>query len=232
MLNSKMMTRKTKHWLLYVCLSTATLIVLIVISYLHLKHKHKVLENLVNLQKIEKERFIAEQEAIEAEFSKNPKYVELKEKKKILEARLNEFSDRKPPPTPEKIQEAARLLKQSQINQSNKESAAGNLTSNTSHVSDRSVIVITKVVPICPQNAKSSMLANIKDFDMRVIVKVWVSAQGRPVKVLYLKGIDGSFGYNEAARDAALRSTFQPAIKDGRAVDGWVDLEYKFNKPQ
>ena len=63
-------------------------------------------------------------------------------------------------------------------------------------------------------------------------VRVFVDNQGRPLKVLVDKGVEGSFGYNEAAREAALGSTYNPAVKDGKPATGWVTLDYNFGKPQ
>jgi len=65
-----------------------------------------------------------------------------------------------------------------------------------------------------------------------VTVRVFVDNQGRPLKVLIDKGVEGSFGYNEAAREAALGSSYSPARKDGKPTTGWITLDYRFGKPQ
>jgi TonB family protein len=65
-----------------------------------------------------------------------------------------------------------------------------------------------------------------------VTVKVFVDTQGRPLKVLIEQGVEGPFGYNEAAREAARNSTYAPARKGGQPTNGWVSLTYNFGRPQ
>jgi hypothetical protein len=67
---------------------------------------------------------------------------------------------------------------------------------------------------------------------IRVSVNVFVDPTGRPVKVLIKKGVDGNFGYNDAAQNAALASTFTPGAKGGKPAAGWVSMDYDFAKPK
>ena len=89
-----------------------------------------------------------------------------------------------------------------------------------------------KIAPSIPHPGKSALPQALQNSDINVTVKVFVDAQGRPLKVMIDKGVDGPFGYNEAAREAALASSYAPAIKDGKSATGWVTLNYNFGKPQ
>ena len=91
--------------------------------------------------------------------------------------------------------------------------------------------VTNKAVPTTPHPNKATMPLALQNADINVTVRVFVGPQGSPLKVLIGKGVDGSFGYNEAAREAALGSTYSPAMKDGKPATGWVTLEYHFGKP-
>ncbi len=91
--------------------------------------------------------------------------------------------------------------------------------------------LVNRVAPVAPHPKKASLPPSLQDADISVVVKVMVGSQGQAIKVLIVKGIDGSFGYNEAARDAALGSSYTPATKGGKPTSGWVTLEYHFGKP-
>ena len=97
---------------------------------------------------------------------------------------------------------------------------------------DGPAAISRKVAPSVPHPGKSSLPAALQNADINVAVKVFVDAQGRPLKVMIDKGVDGPYGYNEAAREAALSSSYAPAVKDGKATTGWVNLNYNFGKPQ
>ena len=89
-----------------------------------------------------------------------------------------------------------------------------------------------KIAPSIPHPGKSSLPQALQNSDINVTVKVFVDAQGRPLKVMIDKGVDGPYGYNEAAREAALASSYAAAVKDGKSATGWVTLNYNFGKPQ
>ena len=59
-----------------------------------------------------------------------------------------------------------------------------------------------------------------------------MNAQGKPVKVVMINGVDGPFGYNEAARAAAMSSEYAPAQRGTKATTGWLNMEYNFGHPQ
>ncbi|HWQ08669.1 MAG TPA: hypothetical protein VN436_06175, partial [Holophaga sp.] len=97
---------------------------------------------------------------------------------------------------------------------------------------DGPAAISKRVAPSIPHPGKSSLPPALQNSDINVSVKVFVDAQGRPLKVMIDKGVDGPYGYNEAAREAALASSYAPATKDGKAATGWVNLSYDFGKPQ
>jgi len=79
---------------------------------------------------------------------------------------------------------------------------------------------------------RETLPAALQNADIKVSLKVFVDAAGRPQKVLILKGIDGNSGYNEAAQSAALASSFAAGAKGGRPAAGWAELEFDFGKPR
>lgn len=67
--------------------------------------------------------------------------------------------------------------------------------------------------------------------DQIVRLKVFVGEQGQPLKVAVVEGVAGSWGYDEAAIDAANKSTYSPARRDGKPIKGWTaEITYKFQK--
>ena len=66
-----------------------------------------------------------------------------------------------------------------------------------------------------------------------VRLKVFVGEQGQPLKVSVIEGVSGSFGFDDAAIEAANKSTYAPATRDGKLVRGWTpEIAYKFQKQQ
>ncbi len=86
--------------------------------------------------------------------------------------------------------------------------------------------------PQSPAGAKAALPPSLQDADIRVSLKVFVDPAGRPLKVVILKGVEGAAGYNDAAQNAALASTYAPAMKAGKPTSGWVNLEFDFGKPK
>jgi TonB family protein len=84
-----------------------------------------------------------------------------------------------------------------------------------------------------PLNFPNRALQTRWEMDQEHIVrlKVFVGEQGQPLKVSIVEGVEGPYGFNEAATDAANRSSFTPAIRDGKPVRGWTpEIIYKFPK--
>jgi len=67
--------------------------------------------------------------------------------------------------------------------------------------------------------------------DQFVKLKIFVGEQGQPLKVSVVEGVPGALGYDEAAIDAANKSAYSPATRDGKPVKGWTsEIVYKFQK--
>ena len=89
--------------------------------------------------------------------------------------------------------------------------------------------VVNQVAPISPLRA-AQMRWDVGN-DHYVRLKVFVGEQGQPLKVSLIEGVPGAYGFDEAAIDAANKSTFAPATKDGKPVRGWTpEISYKFPK--
>jgi TonB family protein len=67
------------------------------------------------------------------------------------------------------------------------------------------------------------------DQDHVVRLKVFVGEQGQALKVSITEGVEGTYGFDEAAVESAYKSTYKPAMRDGKAVRGWTpEIVYKF----
>jgi len=93
--------------------------------------------------------------------------------------------------------------------------------------------IIRRVAPIAPRVVNKNFLPTaLRNSEIRVSVRVFVDPQGRPLKVLVDKGIEGALGYNDSAKQAAYESSYAPATKAGKPVNGWITIEYNFGKPK
>jgi serine/threonine protein kinase len=89
--------------------------------------------------------------------------------------------------------------------------------------------VVERSTPSYPSRARNNMNPN-RLADQVVKVRVFVDPSGKPQKVTILEGPGGPWGYEDAAQDAALKSTFTPATKDGRPVGGFIMMSFTFKK--
>jgi len=55
-----------------------------------------------------------------------------------------------------------------------------------------------------------------------------VNAQGKVQQALVTRGDDQSLGFDAAAREAALQAFFEPAKRDGQAIEEWTELTFEF----
>ena len=89
--------------------------------------------------------------------------------------------------------------------------------------------VLNQAAPAYPQRAIQLHLGTNQD--QRVRLKVFVSERGQVLKVSLIEGVGGASGFDEAAVEAANKSTFSPATRDGKAVRGWTpEIVYNFKK--
>lgn len=87
--------------------------------------------------------------------------------------------------------------------------------------------LINQSTPAFPARARNPMNPN-RMRDVVVSVRVFVDSRGNPSKTTIVEGVDGAWGYNEAAVDGALACTYSPATKDGRPVNGYVVVNFRF----
>lgn len=57
-----------------------------------------------------------------------------------------------------------------------------------------------------------------------VRLKIFISEQGQPLKASVIEGVPGAYGFDEAAIEAVNKSTYRPAIRDGKLVRGWTNI--------
>ena len=89
--------------------------------------------------------------------------------------------------------------------------------------------LVTQVPPAFPPRALQMRWEINQDHLVRL--KVYVNEQGQPLKVTVIEGVPGTYGFDEAAVEAANKSTFSPATRDGKPVRGWTpDIVYRFQK--
>ena len=90
--------------------------------------------------------------------------------------------------------------------------------------------VVRQVAPIFPIRAQQMRWELTKEHD--VLLRVFVGEQGQPLKVMVKQGVSGPYGFDEAAIDAANKSAFAPATRDGKPVRAWIEINYRFPRRQ
>ncbi|MBL0175950.1 MAG: energy transducer TonB [Ignavibacteria bacterium] len=80
--------------------------------------------------------------------------------------------------------------------------------------------VLTQAQPVYPESAMQA------GQEGTVYLKVWVSKTGKVVKGVVLKSDNSVF--DQAAKDACMKWAFEPALKDGKPVDVWVAIPFRF----
>ncbi len=88
--------------------------------------------------------------------------------------------------------------------------------------------VVRQVAPIFPIRAMQMRWELNQDHN--VFLRVYVGEQGQPLKVMVKQGISGPYGFDEAAIDAANKSTFAPATRDGKPIRAWIEIHYRFQR--
>jgi hypothetical protein len=83
-----------------------------------------------------------------------------------------------------------------------------------------------------PKGGARALPPSLQQSEIKVSLRVFVDATGKPQKVVILQGVEGNYGYNDSAQNAALASTFTPGRKNGKPTAGWLTMEINFGKPQ
>ncbi len=93
-------------------------------------------------------------------------------------------------------------------------------------VQETTASVLQRAQAIPPARARTMRFESDKPHT--VVVRVFVDAQGRAQKVNVISGVPGAWGFDEAAVDAASRSTYRAATLDGKPVSGFTIINYVF----
>ncbi|HJW32920.1 MAG TPA: TonB family protein [Holophagaceae bacterium] len=88
--------------------------------------------------------------------------------------------------------------------------------------------LLNQVAPVFPMRAAAQKWELNKDHTVRL--RIFVSESGQALTVKVIEGVPGSYGFDEAAIEAAKQSTFQPATRDGKPVKGWAEVQFRFLK--
>ena len=87
--------------------------------------------------------------------------------------------------------------------------------------------LLTQAAPMFPLRATQMRWETGLDHTVRL--KVFVGEQGQALKVSVIEGVPGSYGFDEAAIEAANKSTYGPATRDGKSIRGWTsEIAYRF----
>ena len=86
--------------------------------------------------------------------------------------------------------------------------------------------VLRKVTPQYPSRARLARFESSKIH--KVLLRVFVDESGKPGKIQVVEGVPGPYGFDEAARDAALQCIYLPGSRGGRPASGWVEFAFVF----
>jgi periplasmic protein TonB len=80
---------------------------------------------------------------------------------------------------------------------------------------------VNRIIPQYPEMARKAGMEG------KVVVKVLVGKDGKPEKAVIIKN-PGTDIFDEAATEAAMKSTYTPGVQNGRPVKCWMVLPLKF----
>jgi TonB family protein len=89
-------------------------------------------------------------------------------------------------------------------------------------ITDTPAMMKSQIVPIYPADARD------KNMEAVVWVKALVDDLGLVVEAKIMKCSAKDLGFEEAALEAAKKSEFSPAMKDGKPVSVWVAYKVEF----
>jgi TonB family protein len=93
-------------------------------------------------------------------------------------------------------------------------------------VEETPVRFVSQAQPVFPNRAQQAKWEAGKSHTVRL--RVFVDASGKPQKVNVVQSVPGPWGFDEAATDSAMRSTYSPATRDGKPVAGWLEYSVTF----
>jgi TonB family protein len=86
---------------------------------------------------------------------------------------------------------------------------------------DRKARLVSRPEPMMTEEAK---LNNVQG---NVVLRMTLTADGKVTNIRVIAGLP--YGLSEKAVEAARQIKFEPAMKDGRAVSQYIQIEYNFN---
>lgn len=193
----------------------------------------KSVEEKVRLQKqleeaqarkleVEQQQRQAEQRLAEQRLAEQ----KLAEQKKAAEAKVAPAPPPAPePPRPQPMQEVTRPAALPAAQVPTPQAPA----QETVIHNDLPARVVNQVAPAFPLRAVQMRWET--NLEHLVKLKVFVGEQGQPLKVSVIEGVSGAYGFDEAAIEAANKSSYSPATRDGKPIRGWTpEIHYKFPK--
>jgi TonB family protein len=85
---------------------------------------------------------------------------------------------------------------------------------------DSKAFIWKRPVPGATREAKRNI------FHGKIVLEAILAANGKVTNILILKSLP--YGLNQKALEAAQQIRFEPALKDGKPVSVWVQIEYEF----
>jgi TonB family protein len=190
--------------------------------------------------KIEKQIEESKQRKLELERQQKAAIQKLAEQK-LNEQRLNEQRrasvDKPLPPPPPPAPSLTEVLKPQQPAPEVPKVAAappstqptGSQPASTAAPVNEAARIVDRPPPVYPHRAVQTRIGTNQD--QRVRLKVFVDERGQVLRVALIEGVGGAGGFDEAAVDAANKSTYSPATRDGKPVRGWTqEIVYYFKK--
>ena len=90
----------------------------------------------------------------------------------------------------------------------------------------RSPALLRMVSPQYPSRARMTRFEPSRAH--RVVLRVFVDEAGKPGKIQVAEGVPGPYGFDEAAKEAALLCTYAPGSRAGKPASGWVEISFLF----
>jgi protein TonB len=93
---------------------------------------------------------------------------------------------------------------------------------------DSATRILSQAPAAYPVNARQSQAETSREHIVRLRIRV--DESGQPVGWMLMQSVVTENGFIDAARDAAMKSKYSPAMKGGRPMSDWVPVTYTFSK--
>jgi hypothetical protein len=97
---------------------------------------------------------------------------------------------------------------------------------------DTAPVCTNMVQPAMPSlHNRAAPLGNLANGPITLEIKVFVDAAGKPLMAHVTRGVPGDkWGFGDSAHDAAMASTYAPAIRNGKPVASFLTMVYNFGR--